>query len=319
MLWPLLALLGCHPHVDVSFLQPADLTLPADLVDLSVVDRPASAESMVVAGSLKAELYESSRLTLVDEDRARAAARLVVLTRPAALSAADIGTLCKESGADGLAVIESARLSSSDETTVEEKEVEKNGVVRKVNVYTFTRTLRARADLTLTDCDGTQLDTFTSDLSDTLSATGRSEAEARGSLDPDEEAALGAELLAGLGARYAAHIVPTWASGRRAYFRSGHPDLTAGHQALQDDKLQRAEKLWRSVWDTSTDPKERGRAAFNLAVLAEVQADVPTALQWLRSARGQLGDRALVLDYRTTLRQRKATEQVVDQQLMTSP
>lgn len=299
-------LLACHPHVNVNFLQPADVTLPDPIVYVAVIDPVGSTTSQVLAGAIKADLYESTRLLIVDG-------------RPPSgqlpLSQAEVQTLCASAKAEGLVVVESADLDAVEDTRVREREVEKNGETRTIKEYTVERTWTAQAGLSLLGCDGSTVDSVVLTSSGDISGTGRSAPAARDNIDPTDEAELQSALLGNIGADYVAHLVPTWATGRRPYFRNGHPDLVEGHQALQADKLQIAERQWTAVWDTSTDPKEKGRAAFNLAVLAELREDVPAAVRWLKAARDQLGDDPMVERYRAVLRARKRSDKVVDEQL----
>lgn len=316
-LFLLSVLLACHPHVTVSYLEPAAVTLPADFTDLAVIDREQSNHSVMVAGALRGELYESTRLELVDEDAVDAALRSVDVTRPGALSATSAGVICQKSGANGLALLDSTGVQKRDAVTVRDKTVEVKGKTTTVPVYTVTRTVDTNASFSLQRCDGDVLDTKAVDASEQLSASGRTEAAARGALADDTQ--LIVDALSELGASYAAHIVPTWADTSRPYFRNGHADLTAGHEALQAQELAKAQKLWTRVWDTSDDDKERGRAAFDLAVLSEISGDVKVALQWAKQAKKLLGEPPIVSTYLATLRQRKVLDKVVGAQMEMEP
>jgi hypothetical protein len=315
LLWTLW--FACHPSVQVAWLKPSDVTLPPDFTRVALIDREQGDRSMVVSGAVERELYDSTRLELAPIGATDAAWLRAPDPAGRDVSPATADRVCRETGANGLGVIESTNLTFQDELTSKEREVERDGKTVTIKVWTITRTFEAQASFSLLRCDASEIDHITLRESDTDVAEGRSPAEARGKLADDD--AIAAALMEALGMEWASHVVPTWTDDRRPYFRNGHPELVAGHEAIQTDKLRAAEKAWTSVWDGANSDRERGRAAFNLAVLAELSGDVKVALQWAKEAKKRLGDAGIVHAYLAILRQRKVLDGLLQQQLEMSP
>lgn len=85
-----------------------------------------------------------------------------------------------------------------------------------------------------------------------------------------------AETLAG-------RMNPTFTTVERTWFPGGSARLKAAGELAKNDDWASAISAWSTLYDEGSD-KERGRAAFDLAVAAERSGDVRLAHAWLELA-----------------------------------
>ncbi len=313
-----LLLLACHPSVTLTYLRPSALTLPEDLVTVSVVDRVSTDDSREAVTAFGETLLESPRLKAVDAAPGQAAygstASGELVGRPLQPStAAAVAGAGKSSGVVSLESVSasgqwSTRSYETQETEVQEvrdcstcaaRQVE---VTKSVTVYEATYTAQANGSWSLYDKDGKLLDSTVMSAQDSIYGEGSEPGTAMAAAGDTETLEEG--LVSEVGRGYAGHIAPLPAVGDRQYFKAGSPELAEAHRALKDGDWEKAEKLWLQA-SKSENGKVKGKALFNLAVAAEAKGRLNKAKKYLKQARELLGDKKMLLVYETILDERK--------------
>ncbi|HEY8968948.1 MAG TPA: DUF6340 family protein, partial [Puia sp.] len=73
-----------------------------------------------------------------------------------------------------------------------------------------------------------------------------------------------------------------------------------------------AAKLWQQE-TTNTSRKVAGRACYNMAIISEINGDLPGAMSWAQKAYEMYNNR-LALSYVNVLRNRQANDAVLKEQ-----
>ena len=86
-----------------------------------------------------------------------------------------------------------------------------------------------------------------------------------------------------LGHRLEKRYIPYWQSVERQLFVGGSYYFSKGAEFAKVKNWPDAIKVWRFAVDKGSNI-EKARACYNLAVMAEIQDDVPSALEWLNQS-----------------------------------
>ena len=97
---------------------------------------------------------------------------------------------------------------------------------------------------------------------------------------------LASDIADGTALAYAARISPTWRAESRRLLGTNR-GLRAGIRAAKAGDWSGATAHWEHVASTG-NPRQRGKALFNLAVAAESQGDLDTAIALAADANGML-------------------------------
>ena len=115
------------------------------------------------------------------------------------------------------------------------------------------------------------------------------------------------------GIQYGTRISPTWINVSRTYYTKGCPEFTEAFRYIKTGNWEEAVLIWKTVLENS-DKKIAGRAAFNIAVAAEVRGDLQEAYRWADSAYTRYGNKA-AYRYIRTLSLRIEESKRLDEQL----
>ena len=350
MFAPLVALAalatGCHHHVNVGYLEAADLTIDPDIQTVLVIDRsrPGNLGEHVLNGMEGAATGERYRLDA--ESAAFAiqslegiigdAPRFEVVTFHVdgksvdtshwdrQMMARQVRALCAEAQCDAVIALETF---DSDQATVVTTDVER---------LTPAETAAAKA---AGDCENRRCDadyTHTADQYTDVTATFRmydgrtgrvideldagvsrhdtdtDGAHAQAALDLPFEASVfdGAGIL---GAEYATRISPHRVIASRDIYGTGSKAMRQARRAAKNGDLHTARDLWRQEAN-GADAKLAAKALHNLAVAAEANGDVAGALKLARRANRKAGKQRMAR-YVAQLQDRAANDARVDQQL----
>ena len=119
------------------------------------------------------------------------------------------------------------------------------------------------------------------------SAKGIDEKDARHRLPSRRETVKSCGYIAGN--IYAARISPVNLWVTRSYYVRKHPGLKAGATYANAQNWDAAATEWKKVL-IDGDNKQKGRAAYNLAVASEVKGNLENALSWAQKAAGEYGN-----------------------------
>ncbi len=76
------------------------------------------------------------------------------------------------------------------------------------------------------------------------------------------------------------HLLPTWETGPRYYFRGGSVNLRDGAVYAREGNWEEAIRLWQALYDSKKEGKQKMMAASNLALGHEMTGDINQAMEW---------------------------------------
>ncbi len=111
------------------------------------------------------------------------------------------------------------------------------------------------------------------------------------------------------GRAYAARISPTYTYVRRNYYRKakGNKSMKAAAKLAQKGRWDKAAEIW-SALSKNSEPKIAGKAAYNMAVVNEINGDIPVAYDWAKVAysdHGLSGAKPYLLELKDRLQQQQ--------------
>ncbi|GAF02664.1 DUF6340 family protein [Saccharicrinis fermentans] len=89
------------------------------------------------------------------------------------------------------------------------------------------------------------------------------------------------DLAQYLGEQAADYLAPVWETQTRGYYVAGNYHFVQAAEFVNAENWGEAIKLWKYVFDHS-QKKVKARAAYNLALAAEILSDYESALYWLK-------------------------------------
>lgn len=140
---------------------------------------------------------------------------------------------------------------------------------------------------------------------------GDTKKEARRKLPQKREAINLAGHFSGI--QYGARISPTWIDVSRTYYTKGCPEFKEAFRYIKTGNWEEAVSIWKTVLE-NPDKKIAGRAAFNIAVAAEVRGELQEAYRWAHRAYTRYGNKA-AYRYMRTLSLRLEESKRLDEQL----
>lgn len=301
------ALWGCTPKVHLTVLEAADITVPADVRTLALVER-SGAEGPGAASAVDgvASLLESSPRFAI------ARSNLGLDPGPEPLPPGAVAKVLAAAEAQAVLSLEAFAAESMVEVTSEEvaETVEGREVTR--TVFTAARATKVEATWRLYDDDGTVIDHLAgAGTTDSWSATGATRELAEQALPPVRDAV--GELAWGTGTSYGRRIAPWYADVVRDYFVRGDPRLADARRWVRAGDWKRAITTWSEV--AAKGPSEiRARAEYDLAVAYEVKGQYRRALTHAEEA-ARLDPRRRIVRYRDVLRAELPERRMLQEQM----
>lgn len=332
-----LAAAACNPSTRLQVLEPSLVTSPPNIHTLAVVDRSrAKNVGQGILGTLEAVVTGES-IGADNEGRARAMTATVTGLRNSPrfqavepfvprkelesslydteMSWPTAFKICKQARCQGIVSLEAF---DSDSTIGVERRQEKttdddgNEVVRtffeaqrETRVVTAWRYYDVVAKQIIDDVRGW-------DSAYTWTETGPTRDKAIGLLPPQGDAVAYVGELSGRS--YARRIAPMYVWVSRTYYGKGHDDLKRGKNHVKALDWAGAAQVWESLYNDDPEPKNRGKAAFNLALSAEVEGDLRNAASWATEAAVLLGN-GRSRDYRALLERRLRKQELLREQM----
>ncbi len=93
------------------------------------------------------------------------------------------------------------------------------------------------------------------------------------------------------GVQYGIRISPTWLNVDRSYYIKGSPELKEAYRYVKTDDWENAAIIWKRILK-DPDPELAGKAAYNIAVAAEVRGDLVKALKWAKESYQKYGNKS---------------------------
>lgn len=322
--------------VTMSVIEPAPVELPPYLQKIGIVnrslpsdkhrvidqvDKVLSAEGM----NLDKEGAEASLLGLREElERNGKLAEVVVLeveqvenpaygTFPNPLSWDQVGVICNQHGLDGLFVLEFYDTDANIQYATQQVNlatpvgVSVPALEHHARVHTVIKTgwriydshERYLVDEYFVTEELTTVGKGINPLEAAKAITGRKEAVKNNSYH--------------IGKSYALSIVPYRTRVQRDYYVKGSDNFKVAKRRAQAGNWDGAAELWLKETDNSK-AKIAGRAAYNMAIINEINGELDAAIDWAQKAYADYGDK-LGLKYVRILQNRKIKAQALDRQL----
>jgi len=295
---------GKTSKVYVQMLEPGGINLPANVKTIALVDRslspnPMKKHSMASytgetlmqdrEGAHQALAGLGSVLGASQKLQAKMTNAVLIGSQesgvfPAPMDTVTLNKICKEYGADAVAVLED--YAEEAVMTVSEKKVNTtvDKVVVPVTQYCAVQTATIKMGIRLYDRVNKTIDDqyfFTSSknwTTDPFSTSKMATSSAVRSHYAINQASYNA------GVTYGRRIAPNLTSVQRKFFKKGNSDMEeAGRKACEGD-WNGASDLWKKIATEKKDAELAGEATFNLALASEVNGNLDQAVQLCEKA-----------------------------------
>ncbi|MCC7245666.1 MAG: tetratricopeptide repeat protein [Saprospiraceae bacterium] len=329
---------GCMKSTTLTVLKPAQLTLPEHISKVAVVDRskPSNGWANFFEGLLTGEQIGQDR-----RSRQEAVSGLTrALTRtprfqvistgiemegskaggsmPNPLNWSEIDRICKDYGTDAVVAIESFDSDNSTSTRRNEsKKKDKDGKEYIVVDYSARQRTGVRIGWRMYDPKSRRIiDEYVTDDYLEKDASGDTEKLAVGNLP--SQANVTRDVANIVGHEYCARIAPLYVKVDRKYYdkSKGYKDqMKQAARYLRTRNYEKAGDVWKKIEASpAASDKARGRAAYNMAVAAEMNGSFDLAIEWAKKSYEQYGNKK-AKSYIRTLQQRKRDANRVESQM----
>ena len=336
ILFLLLALVlpACRTSVAYSGLRPADISLPADIKSVVLVnrykaDRRNSLMNIVegiftgemlfadmrgvefTLSSLQQRLMNGPKYQVVIANEQLTGTGTGMLPPP--ISQPDVQRLLSNHNAQAVIAIEAFDSDIAVRTEPRERKRTVNGKEVMEQYFEAFEVVRITIGWRIYGMTGSVIDQHQMTSTRTFNARGNTPALAQSNLLFPMDAIMQTGTLAG--DAYGVRIAPSWVSYRRTIYSkaSGTAGMKKARRMAQRGDWQEASAIWERL-SQSDDSRVAKRATYNRAVAAEMEGDFDTALLWARKAANQYGLREAD-QYIRTLNFRLGELQRLDQQM----
>ncbi len=328
-------MVGCKvATLQIDTMRPAQINIPGHILKLGVVNRSLPGEGElagnILEGVLTGEgigvdrrgsqfcvegltgfLNESPRFSavLVNDPEMKGTGR-DEFAPP--IPWYKVEEVCKKYGVDALLVLESFDSDNMASVGKPEKRTRKeNEQVITYFVYPSRLMMTVRSGWRIYDPKNKTIvdeNIFTDEK--VFTAEGSNPEHARANLPSLSRAVKESGLFAG--ERLGFRISPHWVRVSRSYYRGKHEDLKRSHQMVKRGNYDQATLIWKKL-TALPDEKTASRAAYNMALAAELNGEIDLAIEWATKSR-QLGNKK-ALAYIHILEARKLDEEKLKIQL----
>jgi len=335
----LLALLtGCMKSTTLTVLQPAQFKVPDHITKIAVVDRskPSSGWLNVLEGLFSGEAIGQDRQSRAEAvrgltDALQRTPRFRVIptgiemegteaggSLPPPLPWAEVERICADHSADALVAIESFD-TDNNTSTQRHTSTKKNKDGTTTIVENFESAMRTdvRMGWRFYDPNGKVIfDEIVTD--DFLKNTGYGTTERAALSNLPSQVSVTRKVSFLVGQEYGMRIAPVYIQVKREYYHKAkgfQTEMQEAYHFTENGNWDRAADIWKKIEATATDnPKAAGRAAYNMAVMAEVKGNLDIALQWAETAWTKYGN-SKARSYIEIIRQRQYDAQRVEHQM----
>ena len=331
----LVFLSGCMSTTQLQVLQPAAFKVPEHIETVATVNRslPKKSFTNAIEGMLTGEgigmdrsggkrateglsnvLTRTPRFKIVYtgiEEKGSGGYRF-----PEPMSWEEVDRICAQYGAEAVAAIEKF---DSDFTTSfnvrRSTRKDDNGNEIVTETHEATRNTEVRMGWRLYDPKSRQIiDEFDVMEGVVDDAEGSNQGEAEGRLTDKYRMVDEVSYMAG--EKYGMRIAPTWITVYRQFYLKGKKSdaMAEAARLAKINRWEDASAIWKKIVNTDTNPKNAGKAAYNLALASERLGHLGIALDWAEKAYQDFGIKK-GLDYVSILNRRMFDERQVDEQM----
>lgn len=332
-------LFSCKPSAKLQVLQPADLVIPEHIQKIVLIDRskPAGGFWSNVESVLTGEEYQQDK-----QGRRRAMEGLSELLQKTPRFATiysnlemtgskggrefmtplpwkEVEEICKRFGGDALVAIEMFDSDIESSTTSRSlKEKDKDG--KEITRVVFDGRRRGKVNLGWRFYDPknrTIVDEYRdSDTEEVTSSGAANQQAATNNLRKSYE--IVRDIANDLGGKYGKRIAPVWITLSRTYYKNikgaNEDKFEQAARYADAGEWVKAAEIWEKVASVRSNADAAGKATYNLAVSAEVNGQLNTALQYARDAYTQFNDKK-AKNYIRVLEQRIQDLETIQRQM----
>lgn len=301
---------ACMKTARLTVLQPAQFKLPEHIAKVAIVDRskPSNGWLNVLEGAFTGESIGQDRASrqqavagltevLHRTPRFRVVSTGIEMTGskagvnlPTPLEWSEIERICADYQTDAVVAIESFDTDNSSSTRREvSKTKDKNGNVSQRIYYDARMRTSVRTGWRLYDPKTRSiLDEFVTDDEASDNSTGDTERAALNNLP--SPARVSRRIAYVCGEEYGMRIAPVYVNVERHFYAKAKgngvkAEMREAARFAESGDWEQAADVWKAVERYATgqrNHKAAGRAAYNMAVAAEVQGDLDVALEWAK-------------------------------------
>ncbi|TNE60780.1 MAG: hypothetical protein EP344_06810 [Bacteroidetes bacterium] len=319
---------GCTTSTSLTVLQPAQFKVPDHISKIAVVDRskPSNGWLNVLEGLFTGEAIGQDRQSRQEAvrgltDALQRTPRFRVLSTgiemtgskaggglPPPLPWQEVERVCADYGADAVVAIES--FDSDNMTTTNRRENKKKNKDGSTTItIDYLAEMRTSVRMGWRFYDPASKIIFDEVVTDDfLRNDASADTERRAVANLPSQVSVTRKVAFLVGGEYGMRIAPVYIQVRREYYTKAKGFKTQMKQAArfaQGSNWDRAAGIWKKIEAIAQDnPKAAGRAAYNMAVFAEVNGNLEIALEWAEKAWTSYGNKKARI-YIDVLRQRQ--------------
>lgn len=331
-------LTGCLKSTQLTVLQPAQFKVPDHIAKVAVVDRskPSNGWLNVLEGLFTGEAIGQDRESRQQAVRGLTDAlertpRFRVISTgiemsgskagvylPTPLPWSEVERICADYAADAVVTIESFDSDNNVATRQRQsKKKNKDGTTTTLIDYQAEMRTGVRIGWRFYDPRSKMIfDEYTTEDFLKNEHTGSSERNAVSGLP--SQVSVTRKVAFNVGIEYGMRIAPVYITVNRQYYPKAKGFSTQMEQATrfaQSGEWDKAAEIWKKVEVFAKDnTKAAGRAAYNMAIVAEVKGNLDIALEWAQKAWTQYGNKK-ARSYIEIIRQRQNDAKKVEYQM----
>lgn len=328
---------SCMSSARLNVLQPAQMKIPEHITTIAVVDRskPSNGWLNVLEGAITGEAIGQDRRSreqavdgvinaLTRTPRFRVKTTGIEMTGskaggslPYPLEWREIERICGDYSADAVLAIESFDSDNFTSNRRQESKRKKDGKEIITVSYRAEQRTSVRMGWRLYDPKMKIItDEYNTNDYLTRNATGSTEQQALRNLPSQQTVTREVARIGGIS--YGMRIAPVYVDVTRSYYAKGKGVKAQMKEAARYAKggnWERAATVWKSIVDRAGDNrKAAGRAAYNMAVAAEMRGNLEVALEWAQTAWNKYGNSS-ARGYIETIKMRQNDVRKVEYQL----
>lgn len=319
----------------MSVMKPAILTVPSSVKTLVVANRSLPGEKKdkvinVIEGIISGEgLWADKEAsveavtgfdqTLHQTDRYRVVRPPDLNLRgtgtnafPEPLTWAQVEEICNQHGADALVTLDVFDSNTQTRNYFKtEQQKRSDGTVVNVTTHYAESNVTVNTGWRFYDLKRKVIiDEYRSSSNQLFTSRGNTPAEALGRMMAKRDMLKQVGTLGGN--HYGARISPTWITVQRTFYKKGSDNMKNAKTRAKFNDWEGAAEIWRNV--INNEPKNAGKASYNMALYYERIDDLDEAMNWAKKAAHEYNMKQ-AYKYMNVLQNRMYDKQKLDQQL----
>lgn len=330
---------SCMRSASLTVLQPARFTVPEHISKLAVVDRskPSNGWLNVLEGMVTGEAIGQDRRSREEAvagltEGLRNTPRFQVIRTgiemtgakagvnlPQPLSWSEVENICREHRADAVVTIESFDTDNNVSTARRESKSKDSKTGKETITVRYESDMRTSVRMGWRMYDPKSkiiIDEFITDDYTKSNGSGSTERNAISNL-PSQTSVTRRVAFIG-GEHYGMRIAPTFVRVSRSYYakaKGAKAEMKQAARFAASGSWDKAAEQWKRIYEThQQDKKIAGRAAYNMAVAAEMRSNPVVALDWAKKSWEQYGNKK-ARSYIYTLENRLNDQRKTDEQM----